>query len=323
MTASRYELLERALTSYVQEATKHGRDIEYVVFDDSKDAQSRHASLAVARTIRRRFDAEVRFASSEERVAYARRLSECSPVPAEVLEYGLLLSKGYTLGQNRNALLLDSAGTLFLCVDDDTICTSRLPPGASDEVLRTCSGADPSEFWCFRDFAEASASVPTVENDLLEAHERLLGKNVAELPLCGEHASSGDGGQTSGLLKRVKCPGSIVRITLNGLLGDCGWGTPFGLWHEPMGYLAFSGSSLERLTSSEEMYQRSIQSRQLMRATTCQVLADAAFSMLTFWGLDNRELLPPNLPINRGQDIIFGRICTGDASMRLSSLMFH
>ena len=148
----------------------------------------------------------VRFASSEERVAYARRLSECSPVPAEVLEYGLLLSKGYTLGQNRNALLLDSAGTLFLCVDDDTICTSRLPPGASDEVLRTCSGADPSEFWCFRDFAEASASVPIVENDLLEAHERLLGKNVAELPLCGEHASSGDGGQTSGLLKRVTVP---------------------------------------------------------------------------------------------------------------------
>lgn len=316
MTASRKELLERALTSYIRGTTRKGRDIEYVVFDDSKDAQSRHASLQVARNARRRFDVEVRFAGSEERVAYARCLSECASLSAEVLEYGLLLAKGYTLGQNRNALLVDSVGKLFLCVDDDTVCSPRLLPGTNEEGLRTCSEADPSEFWCFRDFGEASRSVPIVESDLLEAHERLLGKNLADLPLRGGHANSGDGGQTSGMSKRLQRPGSIVRITLNGLVGDCAWGTPFGLWHEPMGYLAFAGSSLERLTSSEEMYQRSIQSRQLMRATTCPVLADATFSMLTFWGLDNRELLPPNLPMNRGQDIVFGQIlwrCFGEA----------
>ena len=305
MTASRKELLQRALASYIQETKKTGRDIEYVVFDDSKDAQSRSASLEVAKNARRRFDVEVRFAGFEERAAYVRRLRDCSSLPAGVLEFGLLLTSGYTLGQNRNAMLLDSVGKLFLCVDDDTICSPRSPPATNEQGREICSDADPSEFWCFRDFAEALRSAAIVEHDVLEAHEQLLGKNVADLPLSGAHASPQDGKTSSPRLQR---PENTVRVTLNGLVGDCAWGSPFGLWHEPMGYLAFTGSSLARLTRSEEIYQQAIQSRQLMRATSCRVLADATFSMLTFWGLDNRELLPPNLPINRGQDIVFGQI---------------
>jgi hypothetical protein len=39
--------------------------------------------------------------------------------------------------------------------------------------------------------------------------------------------------------------------------------------------------------------------------------------MLTFCGLDNRSLLPPNLPVQRGQDLVFGRLvwhCLADAA---------
>ena len=46
------------------------------------------------------------------------------------------------------------------------------------------------------------------------------------------------------------------------------------------------------------------------------MLSDASFSMLTFWGLDNRDLLPPNVPLNRGQDLVFGQLlwkCFGNA----------
>jgi hypothetical protein len=75
-----------------------------------------------------------------------------------------------------------------------------------------------------------------------------------------------------------------------------------------MGYLAFEGPSLERLARSEASYRAAIQSRQLLRVTASPALADASFSMLTFCGLDNRELLPPNLPSQRGQDLVFGQI---------------
>ena len=308
MTAHRPQLLERALTSYIKGTTRNGSEIEYVVFDDSKDAGARRASLEVARRIRRQFDVEVRFAGYEERAAYVRRLCEYSSTSAEVLERGVLLSSGYTLGQNRNALLLDSAGTLFLGADDDTICAPALPTGADEGGLRLCAGADPSDYWCFRNFEEAREWVRFVETDLLEAHERLLGRNVIELEAGGVLENINNRPPDIRLSERVGSSGSTVKITLNGLLGDCAWGTPFGLWHEPMGYLAFEGASLERLTSSEEFYRQAILSRQLLRVTTGPVLSDLSLSMLTVWGLDNREVLPPNLPNHRGQDLVFGQI---------------
>ena len=75
-----------------------------------------------------------------------------------------------------------------------------------------------------------------------------------------------------------------------------------------MGYLAFTGASLQRLIHSEEFYRHVITSRQLLRVTTREMISDFSFSMLTFCGLDNREMLPPNPPRQRGQDLVFGQI---------------
>jgi hypothetical protein len=62
------------------------------------------------------------------------------------------------------------------------------------------------------------------------------------------------------------------------------------------------------LISSEDLYQQALLSRQLLRVTTSEMLSDFAFSMLTFCGLDNCEMLPPNPPKQRGQDLVFGQI---------------
>src|SRR5262249_31384562 len=53
LTADRPALLGRGLNSYIKNAAKHLRQVEYVVFDDSKDAANRHASLEVARALAR------------------------------------------------------------------------------------------------------------------------------------------------------------------------------------------------------------------------------------------------------------------------------
>ena len=307
-TADRPALLERALTSYVARTSANRRELEYVVFDDSKDDDGRRASLEVARTIRERFDVYVRFSGVDERAAYVRRLCQCSGVSPEILEYALLLPTGYTLGQNRNALLLDTVGSLFFGADDDTICAPACPPLDREQRLRFCAGSDPSDFWCFRDFAEARGWARFVDNDFLEDHERLLGWNTCDLDALVPLAASNDGPPAMSLHQRIGRSGSTVRVTVNGLLGDCAWGSPFGLWHEPMGYLAFDGPSLERLIHSEEFYRRAILSRQVLRVTNGPVVSDVSFSMLTFWGLDNRELLPPYLPSHRGQDLVFGQV---------------
>jgi hypothetical protein len=249
----------------------------------------------------------IRFAGRQERERYARQLGDNGAFAAELVEYALLNPRGYTLGQNRNTLLLDTVGSMIYCVDDDTVCTPLRPKDIRDHLQFT-SDSDPAEFWCYRCKFEADALNPVeAQMNALAAHEQLLGKRVCELadgrP---EHFEQGDQ-RSKELTRRLERPDSVVRVTFNGLLGDCAWGSPFGLWHEPMGYLALAGSSLERLTRAEEVYQEALQSRQLLRMTDGPYLTDASFSMLTFCGLDNRELLPPNLPTHRGQDLIFGQ----------------
>ena len=309
MTANRPALLERALTSYIKNNQGDRNDVEYIVYDDSKESAASQASFDVAGKLRRQFDLPIRFAGIHERARYAQQLGECANVAPEILKYALFAAPGYTLGQNRNAMLLDSVGLMVLCADDDTIGTPVNPLRYTSGELQFCGGADPAEFWCFRNSSEARTRERLdEERGLLQAHERLLGRSASEMTLDNTLGRSCAGPQSEDLVARIRNRRSAVRITLNGLLGDCAWGSPFGLWHEPMGYLAFSGDSLERLTASEDFYRQAIQSRQILRATSGPVLGDCSFSMLTFCGLDNRELLPPNPPTHRGQDLIFGQI---------------
>jgi hypothetical protein len=304
MTADRPLLLKRALASYIVNNSDRG-EIEYVVFDDSRNESGMNASREVAREVRREYDVEVRFAGRHERAAYVRRLCDYTGASPAILDGALLVENGYTLGQNRNALLLDTAGVSCFCADDDTLCTPVLPAVIESSNLKISSGEDPSDYWCFAGPIEAGTGARDFEIDCLIAHEELLGKTIGELDgrvISGRSLASGN------CPGRLQNPESRIRITFNGLAGDCGWGAPFGLWHEPMGYLAFAGASLQRLIRSEEFYQQAILSRQLLRVTTCKTISDFSFSMLTFCGLDNREMLPPNPPRQRGQDLVFGQI---------------
>jgi len=306
MTAHRPVLLKRALASYIQN-THRGNGIEYVVYDDSKDAAASAASLAVAQDLARKFMAPIRFAGRKERERYARQLSDYSAIPAEILDYALLSPQGHTLGQNRNTMLLDNVGSMIYCADDDTVCAPLGFNGAHVD-LHFVSNHDPAEYWCYRNKSEVDALIPFKSQlNALTAHEQLLGKTAYEL-IDGRPQHFEQGKRISKeLMHRLERTDTVVRVTFNGLLGDCAWGSPFGFWHEPMGYLGLGGSSLERLTNTEDFYQEALQSRQLLRVTPGLYLSDASFSMLTFCGLDNRQLLPPNLPSHRGQDLIFGQ----------------
>jgi hypothetical protein len=307
MTADRPALLERALASYI-ENNHQRKNLEYIVYDDSKDTTASAASFAVAQKLARQFGVPIRFAGTQERERYARQLGDSGAIAPELLAYALLNPRGYTLGQNRNTLLLDTVGSMICCVDDDTVCTP-LQPSETHTDLQLATDGDPAEFWCYRNKSEADALFPVAAPlNVLAAHEQLLGKNASELTDHQPGKFKPVNQRSEELIRRVERRDSVVRVTFNGLAGDCAWGSPFGLWHEPMGYLALAGSSLERLTRTAEFYQQALQSRQLLRVTAGPYLADASFSMLTFCGLDNRELLPPNLPTHRGQDLIFGEI---------------
>jgi len=104
-----------------------------------------------------------------------------------------------------------------------------------------------------------------------------------------------------GLLKRLETRGGQVLVTLPGLVGDCSWGTPSH-------YLSFSGASLRRLVRDEQTYRAACVSRNLLRvARQTTITGQIAHLISSCFGLDNRQLVPPIVPVVAGQDAVFGR----------------
>jgi hypothetical protein len=173
--------------------------------------------------------------------------------------------------------------------------------------LALAAGWDPAAYWFFPDRHTALQAVTFVDTDILGIHEQLLGQDVHTL-LASRAGKDGFDGEwvEHELGQRVAAGHGRVAITFNGLLGDCAWGAPFGYWGAPMGCLLLQGASHARLVQSEAVYRAACTSREIFRIVSRPTLSDAAFSMTTWAGLDNRILLPPCMPVGRGQDVIFG-----------------
>lgn len=235
----------------------------------------------------------IRYGGRRERSQFAEALARESGVPLDIVRFGLCGDDRCALstGANRNGLLLDTIDSLVLNVDDDTQGRVAIAPDAEDG-LSFFSGYDPTELWFFPDRAAAASSVSFEEIDILRPHEELLGRAVADL-----------GGPAHSLGR--------VAITLSGLVGDSGMGSP-------RYYLTLAGNSRRRLVASENGYQSAFHSRDVVRAVRRRTVSSGPFFMTTFFGLDNRVLLPPFFPVQRNSDGIFGLVlrkttshCTG------------
>jgi hypothetical protein len=160
------------------------------------------------RGISDRFNTRIRYGGRKKKSRFAAALAAESAVPPEIIRFALFGDERCTrsTGANRNALLLDAAGSLVLAVDDDTLCRIAPAPG-SEAGLSFFSGYDPSEFWFFPDRGGATESVSFAGIDVLGCHEALLGSAV------------------DGLGGLAETSGRVV-MTLNALVGDSGMASP-------------------------------------------------------------------------------------------------
>jgi hypothetical protein len=233
---------------------------------------------AALQSLAKRFNARIRYAARQEKLRFAAALAAESAVSPEIIRFALFGDERCALstGANRNGLLLDTAGTLVLSVDDDTLCRIAEAPERESEPS-FFSGYDPSEFWFFPDRDRATQAVSFVDTDVLRCHETLLGS--------GPGSSAGTGGR--------------VVMTLNGLVGDSGMASP-------RYYLTLTGAPRERLVASAEAYRSATKSREILRCVHRPTITAGPFCMTTFLGLDNRLLLPPFFSVQRNSDGIFG-----------------
>jgi hypothetical protein len=177
--------------------------------------------------------------------------------------------------------------------------------------LRLSSRLDPTEFWFFSGEEEAEAACRSLAcGDLLALHEQLLGRSPGQL-LSSPAAAAGLDVEPAGasFVRKLRSGAGAVRVTAAGVAGDSGMGSPAYL-------LGLGGASRARLLSSERGYRDALARRRLLRAVTRPTVCEGAFCMALNLGLDNRQLLPPFLPVQRNQDGVFAavlRACFGDA----------
>jgi hypothetical protein len=213
VTRDRLPSLVGCLESYLENCQRHARIPEFVVTDDSPGTEAADRTRAALRKLAHRFNARVRYGGRREKSRFAAALAAESKVAGKIIYFLLFGDERCTrsTGANRNCLLLDTVGTLILTVDDDTLCrTAAVPERETSPSF--FSGYDPTAFWFFADRARAIQAVSSVDADVLALHEPLLGSAVADLGVPAE--SSGR-----------------VAMTLHGLVGDSGMGSPLLLPH--------------------------------------------------------------------------------------------
>jgi hypothetical protein len=315
VTRSRVNGLKRCLASYMENTQRFGRSNDFAVMDDSPDSETRRLYRQTLKSLARQYSVNISYAGLEEKIFFAKRLIDTKRLPPEVVKFALFDVERcglVSIGANLNALLLHTLGSAILSVDDDTVCrlvqSPDWEPGVGFATELRFSSNHPCQFYSFADRETAMNSGLPVDRDLLGSHEQLLGRAGNEF--LAESLPLNDATQAVDWSPSRRQSEGRVRVTFNGLVGDCGWGSPFY-------YLLLTGDSFERLVASQSAYQTACVSRNVLKVVNQATISERTSNMMaTFFGLDNTTLLPPFIPITRGADYVFGVTlsqCFGDS----------
>jgi hypothetical protein len=305
-TCGRPELLERALESYLANARDHGRELEVFVSEDSRDRATAARTREITARVAREHGARAYYADRERRRLFAARLAAEAGVPPPTVQLGLFEDSGLggSIGANRNSILLHTVGEAFFSADDDTVCApARLPRHArrADVIV---GATDAEEYWCFPSREEALAFVEACDADLIGAHEALLGRPLDHvLAELGSSRPVRVGRACAHLVEGLVGAHARVAVTLGGVVGDSGMHSgALLLWPE--------GGTLGRLLASEQAYMSAFRSREIVRAAPGLSFSHHGPVTSTALGIDNRDWVPPFVPVLRGEDTGWSQLLT-------------
>jgi hypothetical protein len=297
-TADRPGILKRCLDGFGAAARRCGRAMTFTVFDDSSRDEEAQSARAVAGAVARP-GWEARYAGRAEREAFVRRMARAGLRP-ESLEFALFDAEhaGLAIGCNRNVFLLDTAGEISGCVDDDVVCQLFRSP-ASAPGLRPFSGYNPARVLRFPDCQSALDSAVASEQDLWSAHEQLLGRPPRQGLRQG--LVEDDAEFSHELFESLITGAGNVLVTFSGLAGDSGSATNAG-------WLTVTGGVRESLVESPERYRSLLRSRSVLMVSESLTVTDSTHCMAYAFAIDCRELTPPFFPVRRNEDGVFGAV---------------
>jgi hypothetical protein len=303
--------MRESLRTYIAELTRSSREIPIAIFDDSDHAYREVLDRNV-RALSAESGREIEVVRADWRERFASQLSRRG-IPQDVLEFAMGGRRGIenSPGANRNAILLRCVGKSIISVDDDTRCNPAVSKvqKAGVSLASVNDGvfdpAWPGTIAAFRTVEDAVASCEETMMSFIEEHEAFLGEDVGGIvkrELDSVSQSGADGGFEAVIPNKGK-----VRVTVNGLVGDCGW-------RSGSSYLWMAKPSLNDLIDTEANYEECCKSRIIRRSVTHPIVhRNYRAFMAGFVGIDCRDVLPPFLPSGAGEDMAFA--CTLTSTM--------
>ena len=301
-TRNRPECLARACAGYLENATRHGRPVRFVIVDDAKEEAARAATCGALRHFADDHNAGVAYMDRPMRAELAEKLADHADVPPEAVRFALLGdgASGPTYGAARNTLLLLTAGTRSVQVDDDTVCRLVRVPTSEDGLV--LSSELPQDFWYFERRADVQRYAQPIEADFLGLHERLLGTALpSRLAEAATEGKLGFHDLRYATFQRACTTEARIGVTSAGWYGDVASGSAsYRLLHR--------GDAFRRLIESEEAYRTGMTTREVLRIPSSLAVTGGGTLMTTNLGLDGRRMLPPFMPVMRGEDAVFGQL---------------
>lgn len=271
-----------------------------VIIDDSRDEEVQRRNRLTTEAFEEKVDTPVLHFGAEEQTRFMHAIIK--QVPAIEAQVRFLIDRErwaehWTSGLARTVALLLSVGQRLLVLDDDVLCEAYEPQMLQAGVS---FGDDARETRFYANRGEVQEQGVKEVRDPLVRHVRTLGSKLTDaLGALGARTLNAEAfeGADLEMLERLRVD-SRVLVTECGTLGDPGTSNLNWL-------AALEGASLEALLENDASVEKAFTSRVCYNGVNqARVTPRSTMSQLT--GLDNRALLPPYIPILRGEDRLFG-----------------
>lgn len=299
ITWERPEALERLLNSIVSNCELEKIQRLYVI-DDSRIAENINQNRGLVSKFTSEIGAPLHYYGQDEQQALLTRLADHLPEHENAIRFLADQSRWrdhWTSGLARNIALLLSCGNRLVMMDDDTICDVYEPRLRKPDITFS---DDPREADFFATEEDWAARHQPINPDPVSRHMQCLGLSFSEaLDVLGQqHLKPASFANATATLTSELRPDSPVLMTECGSLGCPGTGR--NTWLPEM-----APDSLKRMLASERKTKNALSSRLVWSGRNQPHFAPRP-NMSAITGFDNRQLLPPYLPIMRGEDRLFG-----------------
>jgi hypothetical protein len=271
----------------------------YVV-DDSRIEDNIQKNRDLTAQFAFEIDSPVQYFGQNEQQSLLASLSRQLPAHEDSLRFLADQSRWrdhWTSGLARNLALLLSCGRRLVMLDDDTIC-DVFEPGQLKPDISFSDGTRQADF--FSSEQEWLSKRQPINPDPIARHMQCLGLTFSEaLQVLGENNLKPVSlSNANALLVNDLHRSSPVLVTECGSLGCPGIGK--NTWLPDM-----APSSLNMMLSSTQKTTNALNTRMVWTGHNHPHFSPRP-NMSQITGFDNRKMLPPYLPVLRGEDRLFG-----------------